>query len=250
MRSSSSCNAARVIGSSAANGSSISSRSGSAGQRARHPDPLLLAAGKLVRVFSAIGLAGRGAADRSNSSTRSRDARPRPAQQARHGRDVVLRPANAETGRPTGSRSRCGGAAPPAALPHILAADPDRAGIERHEPVDHAQCRRFAAAGGPEQHAERALRHASATDRRRRGGRHSSCVTCSISIIGANRRRQHARSAICSRKSAASASAIVGKRAEQDQIGGVLAEPLKHEACRDRRRRSAPRQPPARSPAR
>ena len=105
---------ARVIGSTAANGSSISSRSGSAGQRAGDPDPLLLAARQLVRVFAAIGLGvetqqlqqlGRPGRAPAGAASPAGAARSR----------CCPRPANAETGRSTGSRSRCGGAAPRAA---------------------------------------------------------------------------------------------------------------------------------------
>ena len=47
----------------------------------------------------------------SSSSTRAVDARAVPTEQPRHGRDVASRSSGAGTGRPAGSRSRCGGAA-------------------------------------------------------------------------------------------------------------------------------------------
>ena len=65
---------------------------GVGGQRPRHADALLLAAGKLMRVFCRDRSRGRGAAGAAIRSTRSRIRGSRPAQQARHGRDIVLDP--------------------------------------------------------------------------------------------------------------------------------------------------------------
>ena len=83
-------------------------------QRPRHADALLLAAGKLVRVFAAIGLGVEAqqaqqfvdpVADRALAASPAGAARSR----------CCPRPANAETARSTGSHSRCAGAAPRAA---------------------------------------------------------------------------------------------------------------------------------------
>ena len=101
---------------------------GVGGERAGDPDALLLAAGQLVRVFAAIGLGVEAeqlpAARRPGRATRV----ARPAQQARHGRDVVLDPPM----RKQPDRLDRVADAPPQRLGRqrrdILAADPDRAG--------------------------------------------------------------------------------------------------------------------------
>ena len=126
---------------------------GVGGERASDADALLLAARELMRIFAAIGF---GVEPKHLEQLDDPVAHPRrgPFQEARDGGDIVRhRPMRKE---PNG----LDGIADPAAqrfgrqVPDLLAADPDRARIDRDQPIDHPQCRRFAAPGGAQQHAE------------------------------------------------------------------------------------------------
>jgi hypothetical protein len=126
---------------------------GVGGERAGDPDALLLTSRKLVRVFPAIGV---------RLETKQLEqlgdpvapARPRPFEQTRDGRDVVLdRPMRKETDRldrvsdPAAQRLGRHGC-------DVRSGDSDVSGIGCDQPVDHLQGRRFAATGRAQQHAE------------------------------------------------------------------------------------------------
>ena len=85
----SSCALPRMTGSSAPNGSSISSSVGLGGQRPRHADALLLAARQLVRKLALRTPPDRAGTASSSSSTRASMRASGPAEQARHGGDVL-----------------------------------------------------------------------------------------------------------------------------------------------------------------
>ena len=112
MRAISPCSASRVIGSTAANGSSISKHVGVGGERAGDADALLLAARQLVRIFAAIGRRGRGAAASTARPPAPRTRSRGQPQQPRHGGDVVRDPPMRKQPDRLDRHSRCAGAAP------------------------------------------------------------------------------------------------------------------------------------------
>src|SRR5437763_203172 len=159
-----------------------------------------------MRVFAAIGF-------RSEPEQLQQLCYPlanplaRPIEEARHRGDVVLdRPMRKQPGR----LDRI--ADPPAQdlgrdLAHIRAIDADRAGVERHQPVDHPQGRRLAAARGAEQHAEGAFRH-----RQREIIDDPPALIFLDDMIELDHRpnrRSSSAAMVCSRKSAASAGTAV-----------------------------------------
>src|ERR1051326_2623951 len=131
-----------------------------------------------------------------------------PVQEPRHSRDVVLDgPVRKEADR----LDRIADAPPQRLFRHgadVFASDADRAAVERDEAVDHAQRRRFAAAGRAEQHTECAIRH-----RQRQIVDDRPTVVAFAEMIELDHRamrRPRSAVALCSRKSAASASPIAG----------------------------------------
>src|SRR5713101_7193584 len=174
----------------------------------RHADPLLLAARELVRILAAVG---RGIEAKQFEQLGDAVAHPHlwPFQEPRHGGDVVLdRPMRKEPDRLDGvadpAPQRFGGD-----LHHVLAADPDRSGIDRDQPVDHPERRRLAAAGGAKQHAERAD-----VDRHRQIVDDPAVAVGFSNLVDLDHRRRPRRSTaerVCKTKSAASARKIAGK---------------------------------------
>ena len=127
---SSACSASRVTGSTARERLVHQQTVGIGGERAGDADALLLAARELVRVFAAIGPRVE-AKQLQQLGDPVAHPRPRPVEQPRHGGDVVLdRPMREQADRldriadaaaqRLGRRPR-----------DVLAADPDRPGIER-----------------------------------------------------------------------------------------------------------------------
>ena len=99
-----------MIGSSAPNGSSISSTGGSAASARASPTRWRCppeSCGGIARARRRP----RGSTSSSSSATRARDARLRPAEQPRHGARCCRRPSCAGRGRSAGSRSRSRAAA-------------------------------------------------------------------------------------------------------------------------------------------
>ena len=128
---------------------------GIGGERAGDADALLLAARQLVRVLAAIGGGIEPQQFEQFVDPRARPAPPAISAGAARWR-CCRRHSNAETARSTGSHSRCAGAAPRAAGGSRPRRRPGSCRHRRHQPVDHPQRRRLAAARGAEQHAERA----------------------------------------------------------------------------------------------
>src|SRR5258708_1929126 len=109
--------------------------------------------------------------------------------------------------------------------PHVLAGDADRAAVERHQPVDHAQCRRFAAAGRAEQYAERAIR-----DGQRQIVDDRAAVIVLAGLVGLDHcavGRRNSPVALCNRKWAAGASPIAGSAPSSTRSGGYWPSPSK-----------------------
>ena len=112
---------------------------------------------------------------------------------------------------------------------HVLAADPDRSRIARDQPVDHSECRRLAAAGGAEQHAE-----LPGADSQRQSVDDPSVAIGFGDVVdldhGAARLAQHRDNGL--------QDEVGGERqedrrqgAEQNEIGRVLAEPFEDEGA-------------------
>ena len=167
----------RVIGSSAPNGSSISSTGGSAASARARPTrwrwPPESCAGIALARRPARGRRAR-AARRCGRGVRSLSASRAGAARCRCSR----RSSCAGRGRSAGSRSRCRAAARRAGSRAIAAAvDADLAGVEGDQPVHHLQRRRLAAARRADEHAERrrpGSRARGRRARRRRGPRSAS----------------------------------------------------------------------------
>src|SRR6516164_6743224 len=120
----------------------------------RDADALLFATRQLVRVFAAIGL-GIEAKQFEQFGDPLAYLCPPPFKEPRHRGDIVLDgPMWKEADRldrVADPAPQCLGGDPR----HVLAADSDRSGINRDQPVDHSEGRRLAATGGAEQYAER-----------------------------------------------------------------------------------------------
>src|SRR6516162_7546693 len=197
---------------------------GVGGERTSDADALLLAARKLVRILVAIG---RRVEAKQLEQLADSVADPcfRPFQEPRHGRDVVLdRPMRKQPDRLDGiadaapqrlDRNQC----------YVLAADPDRSRIGGDQPVDHSERRRFAAAGGAEQHAE-----LSGTDGQRQAVDDPAVAIGLGDLIdfdhGVPLRRSRAASA-CRMKSAVSARKIAGKAPSRTRSTAYWPSPSK-----------------------
>ena len=107
----------------------------------------------------------------------------------------------------------------------VLASDPDRPGIDRDQPIDHPQGRRFAATGGAEQHAKIPGR-----DGQRKPVDNAALAIGLCDLVdfdhGAKRRRSRVET-ICSTKVGGERQKNRRQRTEQNEIDGILAEPFK-----------------------
>ena len=167
-----------MIGSIAPNGSSISITRRVGGERAGDADPLALAARELRRV--AVARCSRVEADELEQlvDARARCASLVPAEQPRHGGDVLGRSCGAGTGRSAGSRSRSRAAARPA-CGRARCWPPSRMSPlgDLDHAVDHPHRGRLAAARRADQHADLARR-----DRRARGASTAGSVCARVAL--------------------------------------------------------------------
>ena len=124
------------------------------GQRARHPDPLPLAARELRRDSGRESRCGSRLTSSSSWSTRARMRSPVPAEQARDGGDVV---GHGEVREEANLLDRVADVSPQlrrAALAHALAVEQDVPVGDVDHAVDHPHRRGLAAAGRAHQHAD------------------------------------------------------------------------------------------------
>src|SRR4051794_35709252 len=121
------------------------------GQRPGHPDALLLPAGQLVGVAPRVG--ARLETDHVEQlGDAAADALAVPAEQRRHGRDVLLDRAMREEPDPLDDVPHAAAQLLGVAARDVAAVEPDPAGGRLDEPVDEPQRRRFTAAGRADEH--------------------------------------------------------------------------------------------------